>query len=72
LFLHIYKAGFFGVAFAGLVSGYVMAIIYLQLIIELSMPRHNTENVHQFKSLGTLIDVSANFLEKRVIQYYIN
>jgi NADH-quinone oxidoreductase subunit N len=37
LFLHIYKSGFFVLAVAGILSGYIMSIIYLQLLIELSI-----------------------------------
>jgi NADH-quinone oxidoreductase subunit N len=37
LFLHIYKSGFFVLAAAGVISGYIMAIIYLQILMELSL-----------------------------------
>lgn len=39
LFLHIYKAGFFALAAAGIISGYVMSIIYLQILMELAIIR---------------------------------
>ncbi len=39
LFLHVYKAGFFFVALVGVLSGYIMSIIYLQILIELAISK---------------------------------
>ncbi len=35
LFLHIYSSGFFMLAILGLISGFIMAIIYFQVVIQL-------------------------------------
>lgn len=40
LFLHIYKSGFFILSVAGVISGYIMSIVYLQILMELAMVKH--------------------------------
>lgn len=42
LFLHIYNSGFFLVAIFGLISGFIMAIIYLQIVLQLM----TIKNIH--------------------------
>ncbi len=60
LFLHIYKAGFFGIALAALVSSYVMAIIYLQIIIELSLVKNFETTTTQFRFNFTSLLLQKN------------
>lgn len=71
LFLHIYKAGFFGLSIAGLISSYIMAIIYLQLLVELAMPKNVVDSLPQLSGLGDLIEVAPNFIDRLRVQRQI-
>lgn len=49
LFLQIYNAGFFMVAIFGLVSGFIMAIIYLQIVLQLMTVKPSHADTEQFE-----------------------
>jgi len=64
LFLQIYNSGFYMVAIFGLISGFIMAIIYLQIVLQLMTvkPSHNeSETFEQSKKVLLLGATSISY-----------
>jgi len=49
LFLHIYNSGFFIIAILGLLSGFIMSIIYLQIILQLMTSKESHATVSHYE-----------------------
>ena len=57
LFLQVYNSGFYAVAIFGLISGFIMAIIYLQIVLQLMTVKptqHESEQFEQTKKAQLL------------------
>ncbi len=64
LFLQVYKSGFFLVAIFGLISGFIMALIYLQIVLQLMTVKASHSEVEQFehaKKLWLIGDFNSTY-----------
>lgn len=69
LFLQIYHSGFFMVAIFGLISGFIMAIIYLQIVLQLMTIKPSHADSEQFEQTKKVLLLGANTISYNQITF---
>lgn len=71
LFLQIYTSGMYTLAIAGLVSGFIMAIIYLQIALQLVLIKRNHRRSFYYElSKNNTIIYNYDFILSRIIYLF--
>lgn len=60
LFVYVYSSGFFIIALGGLIAGFVMAIIYFQMILQLLWRKDGEETSLGFEHTKTLVMLTGS------------
>jgi NADH-quinone oxidoreductase subunit N len=72
LFLQVYNSGFFMVAICGLVSGFIMAIIYLQIVLQLMTVKAAHSESAQFEQSKKGLLLGANTITYNQITFWLH
>lgn len=72
LFLQIYKSGFFMIAVFGLISGFIMAIIYLQIVLQLMTVKPSHAENEQFEQTKKTLLLGANTISYNQITFWLH
>lgn len=72
LFLQIYNSGFFMVAIFGLISGFIMAIIYLQIVLQLMTVKPSHTESEKFEQTKKALLLGANTITSNRITFWLH
>lgn len=71
LFLQIYDAGFFMVAIFGLISGFIMAIIYLQIVLQLMTVKLSHAESEQFEQTKKSVLLGSHTISYNQVTFWL-